>query len=216
MYIDTANIPLFLSAIFALLIVPGPDSLLITSQAISRGAVHGVACALGIAAAGVIQTVLVAIGLGKIMEAWPAAANGVRMVGAFYLAVLGGNLILSWWRKRREVDFSIAQDLLKRSVVSLFLAGLVNNLLNPKALLFFSVFIPQFVNPLVGPSSVQIAILGAILTIIALLYNLALALAFSQFRHLDLRNSFIARNSDGMVGTVFLFVAGKLAFSRST
>jgi len=143
MPIDTSNLPVFLSAVAALLIVPGPDFFLITAQATSRGMKYGVACALGIGLAGIVQTALVALGLGKLMETWPAFATAVRLAGAMYLAVLGISLLKSWWHKRNAVGAPQAAPLLERSTKSIFLAGLANNLLNPKALLFFSVFVPS-------------------------------------------------------------------------
>jgi threonine/homoserine/homoserine lactone efflux protein len=211
MPIDTAILPLFLSAVIALVLVPGPDFLLITTQATSRGLKYALACALGIALAGVLQTALVALGLGKLMETWPVVANLVRLAGAMYLAALGVSLLRAWWLKRLTVDIALAPKPLERSTLSLFFAGLVSNLLNPKALLFFSVFIPQFVNPSIGSSSIQIAILGVLLTLIALLYNLALSIVFAQFRHLRISRGAVARHGEGLVGVLFLFLAGRLA-----
>ena len=56
--LDTHTLPLFLSAVFALLIVPGPDLLLISAQSVQRGARCGVACSVGVMLAGLVQTLL--------------------------------------------------------------------------------------------------------------------------------------------------------------
>lgn len=215
MPIDTSNLPVFLSAVAALLIVPGPDFFLITTQATSRGLKYGVACALGIGLAGVLQTALVALGLGKLMETWPVVATAIRLAGAVYLAFLGISLLKSWWHKRGTVGQPQSCAPLESSTKSIFLAGLANNLLNPKALLFFSVFVPQFVNPSLGSSSLQIAVLGLVLTVIALFYNLSLAFVFAQFKRLQLGRGVIARNGEGLVGLLFLVLAGRLAASRA-
>jgi threonine/homoserine/homoserine lactone efflux protein len=215
MPIDTSILPVFLSAVAALLIIPGPDFFLITTQATSQGMKYGVACALGIGLAGLIQTALVALGLGRLMETWPVFATAVRLAGAVYLAILGISLLKSWWQKRSTANAAQTSALLDCSTKSIFLAGLANNLLNPKALLFFSVFVPQFVNPSLGSSSTQIAVLGLLLTAIALLYNLALAFIFSQFKRLELGRGAIARNGEGLVGVLFLILAGRLAASRA-
>jgi threonine/homoserine/homoserine lactone efflux protein len=100
MPIETSNLPLFLSAVIALLLVPGPDFFLISTQATSRGIKHGIACALGIAFAGILQTALVAFGLGRLMEVWPFFATSLRLAGAMYLAFLGFCLLRNWWRNR--------------------------------------------------------------------------------------------------------------------
>jgi threonine/homoserine/homoserine lactone efflux protein len=215
MLIDTSNLPVFLGAVAVLLIVPGPDFFLITTQATARGTKYGIACALGIGLAGLVQTALVALGLGKTMEAWPVVATAIRMAGAAYLAVLGISLLRSWWRRRNADGLRQVAVLVERSTKSLFLAGIANNLTNPKSLLFFSVFIPQFVNPTLGSASTQIAILGTLLTVIASLYNLAIAFVFGQFKRLDSGRGLIARNGEGVVGIVFLLLAGRLAASRA-
>lgn len=215
MPIDTSILPVFLSAVAALLMVPGPDFFLITSQATSRGMKYGIACALGIGMAGIIQTALVALGLGKMMETWPAVATAVRLVGAVYLAVLGINLVKCWWKSGKATVAPQASTLPERSTKYIFLAGLANNLLNPKALLFFSVFIPQFVNPSLGSPPTQIAVLGSMLTLTALVYNLTVAFVFAQVKHLDSGRGSIARNGEGIVGVLFLVLAARLVVSRT-
>jgi threonine/homoserine/homoserine lactone efflux protein len=216
MLIDTSNLPVFLGAIAVLLIVPGPDFFLITTQAVARGAKSGVACALGIGLAGLVQTALVALGLGKAMETWPVVANVIRLAGAVYLAVLGIGLLRSWWRGRSAGGLAPVAALPERSTRSLFLAGFANNLSNPKSLLFFSVFIPQFVDPALGSASTQIAILGVLLTVIASLYNIAIACAFAQFKRLASGRGMVARNGAGLLGVLFLLLAARLAASRAT
>src|SRR5258708_5068060 len=107
--IDTTVLPVFLAAVATLLVVPGPDFVLISSQSVSRGARYGIACSLGIFLAGVLQTLLVAVGLGKIMEAWPVVATAVRLGGAGYLAYLGIGLLFSW-RRRLHVSDHVTSD----------------------------------------------------------------------------------------------------------
>src|SRR4029078_10836075 len=79
----------FLLAILLLAVVPGPDLALIVSHALARGVRAGVWCSAGIAVAGVLQTALVALGLGHLMQRMPAIAEAVRWVGAAYLLWLG-------------------------------------------------------------------------------------------------------------------------------
>lgn len=218
MPIDTAALPFFLSAVAALLLVPGPDFFLISSQAASRGTKYGAACALGVAVAGFIQTALVAAGLGQMMETWPVIATFVRLAGAAYLAYLGVSLLRSWWRDRHTGPIdpaAAASQVVNRPVRHIFLAGVANNLLNPKALLFFSVFIPQFVNPALGSPSTQLAVLGILLTTIAVAYNLLVALIFGQFRRLRFGGGSLKRHGDGIVGALFVLLASRLAFSKT-
>lgn len=98
--IDTAVLPLFFAAAATLLIVPGPDFLLITTQSATRGYRYGIACSSGVLFAGILQTILVAVGFGRAMETWPVVATTVRLGGAIYLTYLGVRHITSWVRRR--------------------------------------------------------------------------------------------------------------------
>jgi threonine/homoserine/homoserine lactone efflux protein len=211
--IDLSALPVFLAAVAALLAVPGPDFFLITSQSVSHGARFGAACSAGIFLAGVLQTLLVAVGLGQIMETWPLVAAAVRLVGAIYLAYLGTKLLLAWCRRNEVPDHGIASP--ARPPRTLLLVGLVNNLLNPKALLFFSVFIPQFVEPGLGSPTVQIAIWGGLLSLVGFAYNLFLSAMFSAVRSLPVDVPRIQRHGQGVVGVLFLALAARLIGTRS-
>jgi len=211
--IDLSALPVFLAAVTALLVVPGPDFVLISSQSVSRGARFGVACSLGIFVAGIVQTLLVAVGLGKVMETWPLVATVVRLVGAAYLAYLGIKLLLVWYRRRAIPGHSAPAA--TQSVAALLVVGLMNNLLNPKALLFFSVFIPQFVNPSLGSPSVQIAIWGGLLSLLALTYNVLLSLLFSAVRSLRIDVPRLQKHGQGVLGILFLLLAARLSVARA-
>ncbi|WP_052741684.1 LysE family translocator [Kiloniella litopenaei] len=94
--IDVSVLPLFLTAIFFVVIAPGPDLVLITAYSSTRGFRFGLMISLGIFVAGVILTVLVAFGLGQLMQAMPSFALGVKIVGACYLGWLGYKRLLRW------------------------------------------------------------------------------------------------------------------------
>lgn len=216
MWINPAVMPAFFAAVAVLMLVPGPDFLLITTQSATRGARFGVACALGIGAAGLLQTTLVAAGLGHLMETWPAIATAVRWAGAAYLAWMGLTLLRRWWHERRLPVEAQGGRVVDRSATQMFMAGLLNNLLNPKALLFFSVFIPQFVDPAFGPAPLQLASLGLLLTAVALLFNLGVAVLFAQLKALRLGRGALARHGNGLIGALFVMIAGRLALARAS
>jgi len=179
---------------------------LISSQSIAHGARFGVACSLGIFLAGVLHTCLVAVGLGQLVKSWPVAATVVRFLGAAYLAYLGANLLWGWYRRHASPEQAEAPAV--RSAAALIGVGILSNLLNPKVLLFFSVFIPQFVNQnIAGSPTSQIAIWGGLLCFLALAYNLCLSMLFAAFR--PSRNDLLGvqRHSDGLLGILFLLLA---------
>lgn len=211
--IDTSELPIFLAAVVALLVVPGPDFVLISSQSVSRGASYGVACSAGIFLAGILQTLLVALGLGAVMETWPLVATIARLLGAAYLAYLGVRLLLAWHRQQELRD----QDAPKaaQSMVGLLVVGLGSNLLNPKALLFFSVFIPQFVDPEIGSPSTQIAVWGGMLSLLAFIHNVSLSLLFSSFRLLRVDLPRLQKHGQGILGALFLLLAARLSLAKT-
>ncbi|WP_419904945.1 LysE family translocator [Kiloniella sp.] len=221
--IDLTVLPLFFTAIFFLVISPGPDLVLITAYSSTRGFRFGLMITLGIFLAGVIQTLLVAFGLGQLMQAMPAFAYGVKIVGALYLAWLGFRMLKSWYGNKHLS--TVPKKASSLSALDFISKGLLSNLLNPKALIFFSLFIPQFTRGSEG-LSLQILILGTLLCCCAFLANFGFSLLFSKLgrvlgdklksgkknsRHLARH---IARHSEGLLGLVFVGLATRLATSK--
>ena len=96
--IGMATWSVFIPATVALALVPGPDLALIVSYSMVRGVRSGVWCTVGIALAGLLQTTLVAFGLGRLMQQAPALAELVRLGGALYLGWLGFGMLRAWKR----------------------------------------------------------------------------------------------------------------------
>ncbi|MBJ2149158.1 LysE family transporter, partial [Vibrio sp. IB15] len=94
--IDTTILPLFFVTTIFLAISPGPDLVLISTYSSTRGFKAGVMVSVGIFIAGLIQTLLVAFGLGKLMQAMPPLVLVIKIVGAIYLSWLGVNLLRTW------------------------------------------------------------------------------------------------------------------------
>ncbi|MEH6631455.1 MAG: LysE family translocator [Halopseudomonas aestusnigri] len=213
--IDVSVLPLFFTAIFFLVISPGPDLVLITAYSSTRGFRFGLMITLGIFLAGVVQTLLVAFGLGQLMQAMPNFAYGVKIVGALYLSWLGFKMLKSWYNNkqlpnaRKKATSLRAFDLISK--------GLFSNLFNPKALIFFSLFIPQFTRGSDG-LSLQILFLGMLLCFSAFLANLGFSLIFSKLGQVlggkIKSGGSLARHIDGFLGVIFVGMATRLAFSK--
>ena len=75
--------------------------------------------------------------------------------------------------------------------------------------------IPQFVDASRGDATSQIAVLGLLLTLAGLVYNLAVAAVFGQFKRTGLGHGILTRHGDGVIGALFLMLAGRLAMSKS-
>ena len=130
----------FSVATIVLAITPGPDMALQLSRAINYGRAHGIAAMFGAMSGIMVHTTLVAFGISVLIIAAPPLFLGLKIVGALYLLWLayqaivhGGGLRIAEAAKRPP---TIGQS---------FATGLGINLLNPKVVLFFVTFLPQFV-----------------------------------------------------------------------
>ncbi len=147
---------LFVLTEVVLVITPGPAVLLVLSQALSRGAYKSFFSACGILAAEAFYFALSATSLGAILMTSYNLFFAVKWMGAAYLIYLGLRSFLSKTSKLAlpETRGSLASNW------RIFINAVVVQAANPKALLFFTAILPQFINPrrAVAP---QIVILGA-------------------------------------------------------
>ena len=171
--IDGSSFLLFLLAVLALFVSPGPNMAFVLSHGVSMGPRAGFAAGLGIAAADLVHTVCAATGVTALVAAWPPAFDLLRHAGAFYL------LWLAWQALRAGAAPSTAQAE-AASFTRVVRSAWLNNLVNPKALLFFIVFLPQFVDPTRGSVPLQLVLLGITLSLAGLLFNTLLGACSGQ------------------------------------
>lgn len=164
---------MFAGALAVAYLVPGPDMVLILQTSLLKGRMQALAVAAGLALARATHVLLAAAGLAALLRTMPAAFDVVRGVGAAYLMWLGVGILRSS-SPSPGLSGPEASDG-GRSWLRAALRGLLTNLLNPKALLFCSVLLPQFVRPENGSVSGQFAMLGTILVAIGLLFDIAYA-----------------------------------------
>lgn len=141
----------FLLALVVITIVPGPDFVLITGNAV-RSLRLGVLAALGVVTGLLVHATLATIGLSALVVAVPAALFAVKAVGAVYLGYLGVMTLRSSGGPQGTVEYS------GRGV---FLRGVLCDLLNPKVMLTFLSLIPQAMDPNAAPLP-QAALLSAV------------------------------------------------------
>jgi threonine/homoserine/homoserine lactone efflux protein len=202
---DATNLYLFIVAALLLLIVPGPNMAIVTSHAVAHGWRAGLAAALGITLADMLMTVLVSAGLGALVMSWAPAFDLLRWAGACYL------MWLAWQALKAPPPDTDTQPT-QASLRKILARATLNSLLNPKALLFFMVFLPQFVT--VGTSSVtlQLMFLGVLLALIALVFHSLLGFCAGRL-HARLRKGLIPKRL-GAYGfaAVMAALAARLAF----
>ena len=168
---DPATLLVFGMAALALIVVPGPAVLYIVSQSIDRGRLAGFVSALGIAVGGLVHVLAAAIGLSSILVSSATAFNVVKYAGAAYLIYLGLKALRRPAAIRAPGEFAppqkcwIARD------------GFLVALLNPKTALFFSAFLPQFIDRAAGSTALQGALFGVVFVAVAACTDSAYVLA---------------------------------------
>jgi len=149
----------FLGTALLITMSPGPDNLMVLSMGVSRGRRQGMAFGIGCALGCLSHTVLAAIGVSALIAASPMAFGALKIVGGAYLVWLGIGALRS--RGGARVASTGLPD---ESLGRLFAKGLVANAVNPKVVLFFLSFLPQFVVADRGDASWQTAQLGLLFT----------------------------------------------------
>lgn len=168
--IDTSNLPFFLVAAALLIIIPGPSVFFIVARSLDQGRFAGIVSTLGVSAGGLFHVAAAALGVSALLASSAMAFNTIKYLGAAYLIYLGIRRLLAPADSMPETGGS------RQPLRRIFCEGMLVNLLNPKTALFFLAFLPQFVNPSIGPVSVQVMILGGLFVAIAILSDSLYAL----------------------------------------
>ena len=149
----------FLLAASLLTISPGPDNLMVLSLGMSRGRKQGMAFGLGCAMGCLSHTTLAAIGVSSLLLASPVAFAALRVAGGLYLFWLGVQAL------RSRGGASVPTDAPDQTAMQLFWRGVLANAINPKVMMFFLAFLPQFVQTERGDVPWQLAALGVAFTV---------------------------------------------------
>lgn len=154
---DSWTITTFVGASFLLYLTPGADMMFTIASGVAGGPRAGLAAAAGISLGVMFHVGAAAAGLAVLVAASPAMLDGVRYVGAAYLAYLAYAI----WR----ADPDLEKHKGRAQVWRAFRRGFATNIMNPKVILFILAFLPQFTDPTIGPVWHQIIVLGVFLGI---------------------------------------------------
>src|SRR6201991_1039759 len=166
----------YVAALFVVYAVPGPDMALVLQTSIGRGVRSGFAAAGGLGLARATHVTLSACGVAALLRSAPWLYDVVRYGGAVYLAWVGIQIFRSPVFALPDgttaaTSAGAAASIESRPLRAAFVKGLLTNLLNPKALLFCSVLLPQFVRPEAGPVALQMLELGLVLLAIGACFD---------------------------------------------
>ena len=181
---DFATFIYFLSASILLTLAPGPDNLYLLTKSLSSGAKCGVVLAAGLASGIIFHTFLVMIGVAALIQSSPVAFTVLKIFGAAYLLWLASK---SFRAARAGKKISMQKSDSQNSFIKIYRRGVLMNVLNPKVLLFFLAFLPQFVNFSASSPSLQIIFLGFTFAVQAFVIFSAMAICAGKVRNLILR-----------------------------
>ena len=200
----------FAAASTALLLIPGPTVLLVMSYALSQGRSVAVASATGVALGDISAMTASLAGLGALILTSAALFTVLKWVGAAYLIWMGWRL----FRSARGAMLGRIGETRSIPAREVFCHAALVTALNPKSIVFFIAFVPQFLRP-EAPLIPQFAILTATFVALALLNALAYALLADRLRTGLKRPSVLRRITQG--GGIALMAMGVVtALTRRT
>ncbi|CAK2080706.1 threonine/homoserine/homoserine lactone efflux protein [Vibrio crassostreae] len=199
--IDLTILPVYLTAVVALLLLPGPDMLLIASSSMSYGRKVGVFASLGNATSGIILTVLAAMGVSALIAMSPVALKALHLLGGTYLLKMGWDCLRTEQGNAPELSDNFAAK-------AYYQRALISNLLNPKALVFFVMFLPQFVSTNIeATSGEQMLVLGLLLNVLGLTFNFLLVALVGTIGKSLVENAKFRTYQQKVMGGVFIVLA---------
>jgi len=200
---------LFFMALTVVYLLPGPDMILLLQTGARQGKGAALATALGLGVARGCHVALAALGLATLFRTAPWTFDVVRLAGAAYLLWIGIQCLrTTMLPSLNGADATTDKPRWPEAIQR----GLLTNLLNPKALLFCSVLLPQFINPQAGPVLAQFATLGMMLVGVGLLFDSAYALVGAALGRWLQRSPSAQRVQQWLFGSLLIGFAVRLTF----
>lgn len=199
----------FLLTTVLLTATPGPDNLMVLSMGITGGRRAGMVFGLGCAVGCLSHTVLAVVGVSALLAASPTAFMLLKWTGGAYLLWLGIQAL----RKAGtgQMPSGPAQH---KPLHSLFLQGLIANAINPKVVLFFLSFLPQFVIESQGQVEWQLGLLGVLFALQAALLFGLLGYFSGRIGAWLNRRPAAGRWLDRLAGALFVALGARMIASR--
>jgi threonine/homoserine/homoserine lactone efflux protein len=161
---DASVLFAFAAACAVIALVPGPDMMFIIATGIARGRLAGLVAALGMSSGLVVHTLAAALGLGALLAAAPVVLEAVKIAGAVFLVYLAITTM------RSATDVAVRAPITHggRSLRRTYFMAVLTNLANPKVIVFYLAFFPQFLTTGGWSTPVQFLVLGAVFIAVGL------------------------------------------------
>jgi len=202
-----------LIAVTLLTLTPGVDTMLIIRNSARGGWLDGAVSSLGICSGLFVHATVSALGISIILLQTAWAFNALKFAGAAYLVWLG---LGSWRRAIGQRQGFLAGKISAQKDTFRFSRslreGFFSNVLNPKTVIFYMAFLPQFIDP-ARPPLLQSLLVAGIHFAVAMLYQCCLAAMVDRAK-IWLQNPMIGRVFDSCTGSILLFIGLKLATDK--
>lgn len=173
------NLLLYIGSVIILTLLPGPDIIFVITQGLTKGKKEAIFTALGLGTGCIFHITIASLGIALIFQQSAFAFNILKILGVLYL------LYLSYKAYPTANDEIPTQN---NDGKAGFLKGILMNILNPKVILFFLAFLPQFVPSETNNVCLYMMMLGVIFMIIAIIIMTTVAIISAKLNELLLKN----------------------------
>ena len=202
----------FIGVVIAIVLLPGPDTAVVTKNALIHGRGAALGSAIGINVGVLVWTIATALGLASLLKASEPVYTTLKLLGALYLIWIGARAVWDSWRAGRDAQ-AVAHLGRRIDRRGGFNQGLISNLANPKVAILFTSLLPQFVSK-DGSALIQMLLLGAVIIAINLIWMCNYALAAVRMSQL-LSRARVKATIDRISGVVLIGVGIRLATEHS-
>lgn len=207
MPVDPAVLIAFLVAASAIVVSPGPDTVLIIRYTMTSGGRIGMVTMAGVQLGLAIHTIAAAAGLSIIVAASPVLFKGVAIAGAAYIAFLGCQAL------RAGGGLRLSGGGPPVGIHKAWRDAMTTNVFNPKVILLFLALMPGFVAVEKGNAAAQLAVLGAALIAINIVWQTALVAAAERMRRWLVTPS-VARGISVVTGLILVALAAGIIWTH--
>ena len=207
MYPSFDSIMMVAIAGLAMSATPGPSMLYVLSLSMGQSQKAGLVSSLGLAVGGMIHVALAALGVSAVFAYMPGAMTSVKVIGAIYLFYLGVSMIRE---KNSSVEQMKIRAVSERPLSSIFYQGIIVELFNPKTILFFLAFLPQFVMTEGEHISIHMLILGILIPLTAVPSDLIMAITGGALANKIAGSEFAQNAMKWISGGFLIFLSVRL------
>ena len=203
----------FVLAVFLLNVTPGPDTAYIVGRSVAQGRGAGLMSALGISAGCCVHALACAFGLTALLAASAAAFTAIKLVGAAYLIYLGVRMIVAK-QAAAPAGAQAGPAAAAKPLRQLFMQGFWTNVLNPKVVLFFVSFFPQFVSADSPHKALAFLALGSVFVVMSTIWTCIVAWVAGSVTQRFSGKPGVKKWLDRTVGSAFVGLGLRLAAAQ--